>query len=56
VSSELPRRDAGEALEVVGELALVREAGVQGDLRQGQVRPGVQELSSLRPPSSRSFS
>src|SRR5258707_3828749 len=29
---ELPRRDANEALEVVGELALVREAGVRGDL------------------------
>ena len=33
--SELPRRDADEALEVVGELALVTEAGVRGDLRQG---------------------
>src|SRR5262245_44422901 len=32
---ELPRRDADEALEVTGELALVREAGAQGDLRQG---------------------
>jgi hypothetical protein len=34
---ELPRRDADEALEVTGQLALVREAGAQGDLRQGQV-------------------
>jgi hypothetical protein len=34
---ELPRRDADEALEVMGELALVREAGAQSDLRQGQV-------------------
>src|SRR5260370_26608004 len=42
--SELPRRDANEALEVTGELALVREAGVQGALRQGQVRPCLQEL------------
>jgi ATP-dependent DNA helicase RecQ len=33
---ELTRRDADEALEVVGELALVREAGVQGDLRRVQ--------------------
>ena len=43
-ASELPRRDADEALEVTGELALVREAGVQGDFRQGQVRPCLQEL------------
>ena len=28
----------------MGELALVREAGGQGDLRQGQVRPCLQEL------------
>ena len=35
--SELPRRDANEALEVTGELALVREAGADGHLRQGQV-------------------
>ena len=34
---ELPRRDADEALEVMAELALVREAGTGGDLRQGQV-------------------
>jgi hypothetical protein len=31
-------------LEVLAELALVREAGAQGDLRQGQVRPCLQEL------------
>ena len=41
---ELPRRDAEEALEVTGELALVREAGVRGDLRQGQVGFCLQEL------------
>src|SRR5438105_8708977 len=41
---ELPRRDADEALEVTGELALVREAGVRGDLRQGQVAAALQEL------------
>ena len=41
---ELPRRDADEALEVVSELALVREAGVQVDLRQGEFRSCVQEL------------
>lgn len=29
---------------MTGELALVREAGAQGDLRQGQVRPCLQEL------------
>ncbi len=29
---------------MAGELALVTEAGVQGDLRQGQVRPCLQEL------------
>src|SRR5262245_6195582 len=42
--SELPRRDADEALEMVGELALVTEAGAQGDLRQGHVGPCLQEL------------
>src|SRR5262245_45108472 len=41
---ELSRRDADEALEVMGELALVREAGVRGDLRQGEVASGLQEL------------
>src|SRR5262249_13523493 len=41
---ELPRRDAEEALEVVGELALVRETGVRGDLRQGHVRCFLEEL------------
>src|SRR5262249_28737884 len=44
---ELPRRDADEALEVPGELALVREAGKHGDLRQGQVAAPLQEV--LRP-------
>src|SRR4051794_38727161 len=33
---ELPRGDPDEALEVLRELALVREAGAGGDLRQGQ--------------------
>src|SRR6516162_8724066 len=41
---KLPRRDADEALEVIGELALVREAGVRADLRQGQVASRLQEL------------
>src|SRR5262249_27136880 len=41
---ELPRRDADEALEVMGELALVREAGAGGDPRQGQVGSCLQEL------------
>src|SRR5215470_19012106 len=41
---ELPRRDADEALEVTGELALGREAGAGSDLRQGQIRPCLQEL------------
>src|SRR5262249_57817184 len=41
---ELPRRDADQALEVMGELALVTEAGVRGDLRQGEVASGLQEL------------
>src|SRR5215475_1368228 len=42
--SELPRRDADEPLEVLAELALVGEAGVRGHLRQGQIRPYLQEL------------
>src|SRR5262249_14104691 len=41
---ELPRRDADEALEVAGELALVREPGPCRDLRQGQVPASMQEL------------
>src|SRR5262249_19579900 len=41
---ELPRCDADQALEVMGELALVREARVCGDLRQGQVRSRLQQL------------
>jgi hypothetical protein len=41
---ELPRRDADYALEVRRELALVRETGVRGDLRQGEVASGLQEL------------
>ena len=45
---ELPRRDAGQALEVMGELALVTEAGVGGHLRQGEVASGLQELLGIR--------
>src|SRR6516165_3103061 len=41
---ELPRRDSDYALEVMRELALVREAGMRGDLRQGEVAAGLQEL------------
>src|SRR6516225_4922254 len=41
---ELARRDADQALEVMGELALVREAGVRGDLRQGEGAAALQEL------------
>jgi hypothetical protein len=43
-SSELPRRDADDPLELVGELALIREAGTGGDLRQGQVVSCLEEL------------
>src|SRR5215472_9598117 len=35
--TELSWRDPDDALEMVGELALVGEAGVGGDLRQGKV-------------------
>src|SRR6516165_81348 len=41
---ELPRRDAEGSLEVPGELTLVREADVRGDLRQAEVGPPLQEL------------
>src|SRR6516164_2908972 len=41
---ELPRREADEALEVMGELALVREAGARRDLCQGEVKVLLQEL------------
>src|SRR5947209_19272560 len=41
---ELSRRDADEALEVTGELALVREAGERGNLRQGEIAAALQEL------------
>src|SRR5262249_27227562 len=47
VSCGLPEpswRDADAALEVLGELALIREADVRGDLCQREVRPGFQEL------------
>src|SRR6516165_10155708 len=42
--AELSRRGADDALEVVGELALVREAGARGHLRQGEAASGLQEL------------
>jgi hypothetical protein len=41
---ELPWRDANDALEMMGELALIQEAGARGDLRQGEVASGLQEL------------
>src|SRR5262249_44530889 len=41
---ELSRGDADYALEVMGELALIREPGVRGDLCQGEVASGLQEL------------
>src|SRR5262249_9989362 len=44
---ELTRRDADEALEMAGELALVREAGLRGDVRQGQAAVSEQFLGSL---------
>src|SRR5262249_39114479 len=34
---ELPGRDADGAVEVIGELALGREAGAGSELRQGQI-------------------
>ena len=40
----MSRRDADRTLEVMGELTLVREADVRGDLRQGEVASGLQEL------------
>ena len=43
---EPPRRDAHEALEVTGELALVREAAAGGDRRLGGVVASFQELLS----------
>src|SRR6516165_2066334 len=45
--AELSRRNTDEALESVGELALVREAGVCGDLRQGEVAFLQKYLSPL---------
>jgi hypothetical protein len=41
---ELPRRDADDPLEVLGKLALVLEAGADGDLRQGEVAASLQEV------------
>jgi hypothetical protein len=43
----LSRRDTDDALEVLGEVALIREADARRDLSQGEVPVGVQEL--LRP-------
>ena len=39
---ELPRRDADQPLEVMGELALVREAGTRRDPRKGGVKLSLQ--------------
>src|SRR5262245_48158698 len=41
---ELPRRNADQALEVLAELALVRESGGRRDLGQGEVTVLLQEL------------
>src|SRR5262249_20898153 len=41
---ELPRRDADQALEVLAEMALVRESGGRRDLGQGEVTVLLQEL------------
>jgi hypothetical protein len=43
----LSRRDADDALEVMGELALIRESGARRDLCQGEATVLLQEL--LRP-------
>ena len=42
--AELSWRDADDALEVMGELALIRESGARRDLCQGKVRSCLQEL------------
>src|SRR6516165_12778115 len=44
---ELPWRDADQALEVMRELALVREASVRGDLRHGEVAALQEHLGPL---------
>src|SRR5262249_49468615 len=44
---ELSRRDADEALEVMTEHALAREARVRGDLRQGEVAALQEQLGAL---------
>jgi len=41
---EPPPRDADEALEVVRELTLVREAGMRGDLCQGEPRSRLRQV------------
>jgi hypothetical protein len=43
----LSRRDADDALEAMGELALIRESGVRHDLDQAEVTVRLQE--QLRP-------
>jgi hypothetical protein len=43
----LPRRDADEPLDVVGELALFREPGARGDPRQGEDVPVRRQLHAL---------
>ena len=40
----MPRRDADQALEVMGELALIRKAGASRDLRQREITVMLQEL------------
>src|SRR6516165_8662182 len=44
---ELSRRDADEALEVMTEHALAREASERGDLRQGEVAALQEHLCPL---------
>ena len=41
---KLPRRDADEPFKVKGELALVREAGAERDVRQAELTVGTQEV------------
>src|SRR5262249_44708025 len=45
--AELAGRDTDHTLEVLGELALIREADAHRDLREGEVSVGMQKL--LRP-------
>jgi hypothetical protein len=43
-ASELSRRDADEALEVIGQLTLIGESGVLGNLCEGHVACGLHHL------------